>query len=133
MIDEDLAAEMADVTWDLARGDAGVDAWSPPVPARRVEAPTTAEAARLAIREAVQAALREMGANQRPVGDLFTTEQAAIEADVKPKTIRAWVAAGLPAKRHGRRILITRQALDAWRTGEAPQVTSILAALTKAA
>ena len=133
MIDEDFAAEMSDVTWDLARSDAGREEWAPPLPSRRDKEPTGAEASRLAIREEVQAALRVMSANQRPVGDLFTTEQAAIEADVKPKTIRAWVAAGLPAKRHGRRILITRQALDAWRTGEAPQVTSILAALTKAA
>jgi excisionase family DNA binding protein len=143
---EDIAAELTFLSFDCALGDVGLDeelAVRPAAPRARPPRalapsvpgldPVAAESARLVVREEVQAALREMSAGQRPVGDLFTTAQAAVEAGVKAKTIRAWVAAGLSAKRHGRRILITRQALDAWRTGESPQVTEILASLTQAA
>ena len=35
MIDEDFAAEMADVTWDLARDGVGLEEWPPALPAPR--------------------------------------------------------------------------------------------------
>jgi excisionase family DNA binding protein len=65
-----------------------------------------------------------------PAGEFITTAQAAEAAGVTSKTIRTWVEAGLPAKKRGRRITISRNALRAWRSGESPQATSILASLT---
>ena len=65
-----------------------------------------------------------------PVGDVLTTEQAAELAGVTPKTVRTWIAEGLPARRHRRRLVIRRADLDAWRSGQAPEAATILGSLT---
>jgi excisionase family DNA binding protein len=50
--------------------------------------------------------------------DVLTTEQAAEAAGVTAKTIREWVAGGLPATRRGRRIVLLRSDVEAWQRGE---------------
>jgi excisionase family DNA binding protein len=69
-----------------------------------------------------------MGA--RAGGETLTTEQAAAVAGVKPKTVREWVAAGLPCSHRGRRITIKRTDLDAWRAGSPQRAMTMLSDLT---
>jgi excisionase family DNA binding protein len=80
------------------------------------------------VREEVEAALRGR-APDRPAGEWLTTDQAAAESGVQPKTVRAWVAAGLPATRRGRRLVVSRAALSAWRQGQSP-ATGLVSTLT---
>ena len=67
-----------------------------------------------ALRPLVAELVREAVAAARgPVW--LTTEQAAERAGRSPKCIRAWVARGLPAVRHGRTYRILAADLDAWQ------------------
>jgi excisionase family DNA binding protein len=87
----------------------------------------TAEEIRAIIREELRAALRD-----GPAFDVLTTEQAAELAGVTAKTVREWVAAGLPATRRGRRISLLRSDVEAWQRGELKHGADIGAALAKA-
>jgi excisionase family DNA binding protein len=70
-----------------------------------------------------------MGA--RAGGETLTTEQAAVVAGVKPKTIRAWVEAGtLPARHRGRRLVIQRADLQAHLAGSPQRAMTMLSDLT---
>jgi excisionase family DNA binding protein len=53
----------------------------------------------------------------RTAGEWLSTEEAAEAEGVSPKTVRSWVAAGLPAQRRGRRLVISRAILASWRAG----------------
>lgn len=67
------------------------------------------EQLRQVVAEAVRDAMRETA---RPSSELLTTEQAAAERGVAPKTIRRWIRTGeLRAERHGKRWRIRREAL----------------------
>ena len=79
------------------------------------------------VREELRAALEDRPAS--PAGVWLTTEEAAEVAGVSPKTVRAWVAAGLRARRRGRRIVIARADLDAYRAGT-PVAAGLLSTLT---
>ena len=67
----------------------------------------------------------------RSVGEWLSTEEAAELAGVQPKTIRTWVAEGLPATRRGRRLVIARSALESWRSGWPAAAAGVVASLTQ--
>jgi excisionase family DNA binding protein len=85
------------------------------------------------LEELIARVVRETLSRSSPassVGEFLTTDQAAALAGVQPRTVRTWIRSGLPAKRRGRRLLISRKALDSWCSGESPQATNLLASLT---
>ncbi len=85
-----------------------------------------AEAVRVVVREELARALRE----QRGP-DLLTTDEAAQEARVRPKTIRAWVRAGrLQRVGRGRRIMVRRADLEAAREGPPRPAAALLSTLS---
>lgn len=57
-------------------------------------------------------------AAQQPTPDQapawLTLDEAASYARVSPRTLDSWRRDGLPAHRHGRRVLVSRDDLDAW-------------------
>ena len=90
---------------------------------------TLDDSIRALVREEVRAALRTLP-GPRPTGEWLSTEEAAEVAGVRPKTVRAWVAAGMPASRRGRRLVISRSVLDSWRAGATPPATGLVSSLT---
>lgn len=82
------------------------------------------------VRELVRQEVARALGGLRSTPDVLTTEQAAELSGVTPKTIRAWVAAGLQAEHRGRRLRIRREHLDAWRAGSAPKAATVLRSLT---
>ena len=86
----------------------------------------TADDVRQIVREELARALGATGP------DLLTTDQAAAEAGVRPKTIRAWVLAGrLRAQRRGRSLRILRADLDKCLGGDTLPAAALLSTLTK--
>ena len=74
----------------------------------------TPDELRQVVRDAVREALSEA---KPPATELLTTEQAAAEMGVAPKTIRRRIRTGeLRAERHGSRWRIRRDALDGYWT-----------------
>ncbi len=90
---------------------------------------TLDDSIRAIVREEVQAALRTLP-SPRAAGEWLSTEEAAEVVGVRPKTVRAWVAEGLPAQRRGRRLVISRKALESWVSASSPTGAGILASLT---
>ena len=90
-----------------------------------------AEAVRAVVREEVRAALAEHRAG--PAGEWLSTDEAAEIAGVQPKTVRAWVSSGLPASKRGRRLVIARSALEAYRRGVDRDGAALLSSLTRSA
>ena len=88
--------------------------------------PDDLEQLRALIVEAVEAALR------RNAPATMTLEQAAAYCGRAPKTLRTWVAEGLPVSRKGRRIHIQRSELDAWLARDRGTPDAIVASLRRA-
>jgi excisionase family DNA binding protein len=92
---------------------------------------TADEFLRVLVRQEVERALREQA--KPPPSDWLSTDEAAELVGVRPKTVRSWVAAGMPATRRGRRLVIARRVLEAYRSGATPEAAQMLSGLTGAA
>ncbi len=90
---------------------------------------TLDETIRELVRQEVERAMRER-APERPPADWLSTDEAAELAGVQPKTVRTWVAAGMPATRRGRRLVIARKVLESYRSGATPSASGLLSSLT---
>jgi excisionase family DNA binding protein len=86
---------------------------------------TIAEALRAVIREELERALRQA----QPA--TMTVEQAAGYTGRAPKTIYAWIAAGLPSSRKGRRVHVRRLDLDEWLARPEQTTDAIVASLRR--
>ena len=78
------------------------------------------------VERAVERALK------RTAPEVMTVEQAAAHVGRAPKTIRAWVAAGLPVVRKGRRVHVRREDLAAWLSRDEATPDAIVASLRRA-
>jgi excisionase family DNA binding protein len=61
----------------------------------------------------------------------MTVEQAAGYTGRAPKTIYAWIAAGLPSSRKGRRVHVRRLDLDEWLARPEQTTDAIVASLRR--
>jgi hypothetical protein len=74
----------------------------------------TADEVRAIVREELARALAEIRGASPEVMD---THQAAAYSRRSAKTIRAWIAKGLPATRRDGELMVRRDDLDRWRAG----------------
>jgi hypothetical protein len=73
------------------------------------------------IREFVRAIVLEelaVGGGVRSPDELLTTEMVAAEQRCAPKTVRAWIRVGLPARKQGRQWRVRRGDVKVFLAGE---------------